>query len=122
MVHCLHQSRSENEKNRFVESSAFLRNSIINGFYENKRSAEKFSLYPKNWQRSDPISSLLNPESLLAFNPNSEIDWSDLMQSLDRKEVLSILVCINRYTLVFPQLLSANIFHQLITFNFGVRV
>ena len=43
------------------------------------------------------------------------------MQSLDRKEVLSILVCINRYTLVFPQLLSANIFHQLISFNFGVR-
>ena len=43
------------------------------------------------------------------------------MQSLDRKAVLSILVCINRYTLVFPQLLSANIFHQLISFNFGVR-
>ena len=80
------------------------------------------------------------------FNPNSEIDLSDwprhlpmgspfrllrwlqrgsrrslLMQSLDHKEVLSILVCINRYTLEFPQLLLANILHQLISFNFGVR-
>jgi hypothetical protein len=44
-----------------------------------------------------------------------------LMQSLDHREVLSILVCINRYTLKFPQLLLANILHQLISFNFGVR-
>ena len=44
------------------------------------------------------------------------------MQSLDHKEVLSILVFINRYNLEFPQLLLANILHQLISFNFGVRV
>ena len=44
------------------------------------------------------------------------------MQSLEHIEVLSILVCINRYTLEFPQLLLANILHQLISFNFGVRV
>ncbi len=34
-----------------------------------------------------------------AFNPNSKVEQSDLTQSTDRKEVFSILACINRYAL-----------------------
>jgi hypothetical protein len=42
------------------------------------------------------------------LNPNSEVEQSDLTQSTDRKEVFSILACINRYALGSPQLLSAS--------------
>ena len=58
----------------------------------------------------------------LSLNPNSEFEQSDLTQSPDRKGVLSILACINRYALGSPQLLSTSTLRQLITFNFGVRV
>jgi hypothetical protein len=56
------------------------------------------------------------------FNPNSEVEQSDLTSSADREEVLSILACINRYALGSPQLLSASTLRQLISFIFGVRV
>jgi hypothetical protein len=56
------------------------------------------------------------------FNPNSEVEQSDLTSSADREEVFSILACINRYALGSPQLLSASTLRQLISFIFGVRV
>ncbi|MCE9588751.1 MAG: PIN domain-containing protein [Verrucomicrobia bacterium] len=35
----------------------------------------------------------------VTLNPSSKVEQSDLTQPIDRKEVLSILACINRYAL-----------------------
>ena len=56
------------------------------------------------------------------FNPNSEVEQSDLTQSPAREGVLSALTVSKRDASALSQLLSARTFRQLITVNFGVRV